>query len=528
MAASQGTMGALLRGLEAVLTTKKRKKLKKPSFGLPGRKAYPMPDKAHAGNAKARAKQMLNKGKLSKSAYDKIVAKANKKIGESTWTIKKVGRFQEVSRFVEAVDPKTDLEGRMIPVVLITVGLGNKRDKNYYGVEAIESGVEVFEGASAFINHPTEEEEQIIPERRVEAKCGYFKNCKKGKFQDMKTGKMVDGLGAELHFDLSEAGECAYQKALTAQHYRAEFPDSPYEYVGLSVNADGDAERRTIEIEGEETEVNYVLSFSRDASTSCDVVTSPARGGRFLTSLVEDEDGALRVVQKEEPVKKNLKKLLASARTAFKAYESEKDEKAKKAKLVEAIKKMKEADDAVEAEPTEEADILGLEAFGKSEGESEAEHKDRLMKMGAALKKEMEAYAEAEGEGEGEDDGDGEDDDGEEAPQKKQQQSDRKPKKDMESARLAVRHLISEAGLDKKSFDPEDVEDLARLPLQEARKQIKREKRRTESLKAALSGSGRMSTYVPKDGVEARESEDDGEESEGSKTFVESFRSRRG
>lgn len=62
----------------AVLTTKARKKIPKKEFGLPGEKKYPMPDRAHAGNAKARATQMVNKGKLSKSEEEKIDAKANK------------------------------------------------------------------------------------------------------------------------------------------------------------------------------------------------------------------------------------------------------------------------------------------------------------------------------------------------------------------------------------------------------------------------------------------------------------------
>lgn len=60
------------------LTTKSRKKLPKSDFGLPGREAYPMPDKAHAVNAKARATQMENKGKLSSSSKEKIDAKANR------------------------------------------------------------------------------------------------------------------------------------------------------------------------------------------------------------------------------------------------------------------------------------------------------------------------------------------------------------------------------------------------------------------------------------------------------------------
>ena len=61
----------------------KRKKLKKSQFGLPGKREYPMPDKSHAVNAKARAKQQRKRGKLSKSAYEKVVAKANRVIRRS-------------------------------------------------------------------------------------------------------------------------------------------------------------------------------------------------------------------------------------------------------------------------------------------------------------------------------------------------------------------------------------------------------------------------------------------------------------
>ncbi len=62
----------------AVLTTKRRKSLKKGTFGLPGERKYPMPDKAHAANAKARAKQQLDKGNISESEYNRIIAKANR------------------------------------------------------------------------------------------------------------------------------------------------------------------------------------------------------------------------------------------------------------------------------------------------------------------------------------------------------------------------------------------------------------------------------------------------------------------
>jgi hypothetical protein len=62
----------------AKLTTKKRESLPKKEFGMPGEKKYPMPDKAHAVNAKARATQMEKKGKLSPASKSKIDAKANK------------------------------------------------------------------------------------------------------------------------------------------------------------------------------------------------------------------------------------------------------------------------------------------------------------------------------------------------------------------------------------------------------------------------------------------------------------------
>jgi hypothetical protein len=62
----------------AKLTAAKRKKIPSREFGEPKKRKYPMPDKAHAANAKARATQMVEKGKLSESAKKKIDAKANK------------------------------------------------------------------------------------------------------------------------------------------------------------------------------------------------------------------------------------------------------------------------------------------------------------------------------------------------------------------------------------------------------------------------------------------------------------------
>lgn len=62
----------------AKLRAATRNKLSKSSFGLPGERKYPMPDRSHAANAKARATQMVKKGKLSSSSAAKIRAKANR------------------------------------------------------------------------------------------------------------------------------------------------------------------------------------------------------------------------------------------------------------------------------------------------------------------------------------------------------------------------------------------------------------------------------------------------------------------
>lgn len=60
-----------------------RKGIPKSEFGLPGSRRYPMPDKSHAANAKARATQMVNAGKLSESSKAQIDRKANAVLGKA-------------------------------------------------------------------------------------------------------------------------------------------------------------------------------------------------------------------------------------------------------------------------------------------------------------------------------------------------------------------------------------------------------------------------------------------------------------
>lgn len=61
-----------------MIRAKKRNKLKKSQFGLPGQRKYPVDTAKRAANAKARAAQQYKRGNLSKSALQQIRAKANK------------------------------------------------------------------------------------------------------------------------------------------------------------------------------------------------------------------------------------------------------------------------------------------------------------------------------------------------------------------------------------------------------------------------------------------------------------------
>jgi hypothetical protein len=61
----------------AKLDTAERDKLPAKKFAEPGKRAYPIEDKAHARNAKARASQAVKAGRMSKTEEAKIDKKAD-------------------------------------------------------------------------------------------------------------------------------------------------------------------------------------------------------------------------------------------------------------------------------------------------------------------------------------------------------------------------------------------------------------------------------------------------------------------
>ena len=61
----------------AKLTEHEREQLPKSKFGLPEERKYPMPDAAHARNAKARAGQQEHRGAITRAEERRIDNKAD-------------------------------------------------------------------------------------------------------------------------------------------------------------------------------------------------------------------------------------------------------------------------------------------------------------------------------------------------------------------------------------------------------------------------------------------------------------------
>jgi hypothetical protein len=67
----------------AELDTNDRKKLPAKDFAEPDKRKYPIEDKAHARNAKARASQAQKAGRMSKAEEKRIDRKADKVLNKS-------------------------------------------------------------------------------------------------------------------------------------------------------------------------------------------------------------------------------------------------------------------------------------------------------------------------------------------------------------------------------------------------------------------------------------------------------------
>ena len=143
---------------------------------------------------------------------------------------------------------------------------GWSKNDRFYSKEAIARAVPKFEGAQAYIDHPSKDDEKNRPERSVRDLAGYYTNVHQSPDGAMKA--TFNPVGANGDF----------LKPLIAA--TAEKPD----LLGLSINAAGS----TVQGEAEGRKGILVEDITRCLST--DIVTRPAAGGKFETLRASDDE----------------------------------------------------------------------------------------------------------------------------------------------------------------------------------------------------------------------------------------------
>lgn len=193
-------------------------------------------------------------------------------------------------------------------VALIQEGLGNLRDGFYYSADAIKSAVTAFEGKKCYADHPSRSDEQDRPERSVRDIIGHFENV---HVQENDDGSHA--LCADLVVLPDQPYEWARALVRNAVEYSGKYPDK--DFVGLSINASGDADARDMEgflkeggipesckpklmkaLEEGLTQVRVVNTI-RDA-ISTDLVTEAGAKGRVL-EIMETNKEANKMAKKD-------------------------------------------------------------------------------------------------------------------------------------------------------------------------------------------------------------------------------------
>lgn len=186
-------------------------------------------------------------------------------------------------------------EGKRFKVILLQEGLGNFGTAYYYTKEALQSAVEIFEGAKSFADHPTKIEDEVRPERSVRDQIGHFEEV---KIED------VDGranlVGEFVRVEGSEY-DWVKDQLLHSIDYSRKYPEK--DFIGLSINASGDSKETPIDDiikkapqvcveklnEAKSLGIKYVQVTNKiENCISCDLVTSAGAGGAVKTLIEGD------------------------------------------------------------------------------------------------------------------------------------------------------------------------------------------------------------------------------------------------
>jgi len=202
-------------------------------------------------------------------------------------------------RFLEAVAKDDGIGPFRFKTALIQEGMGNFRDRFFYSKEALQSAIAVFEGRKCYADHPSRSDEMDRPERSVRDIIGHFENVHLDESEDG-----CATLVADLILLPDAPFEWARSLVRHAVDYGKRYPNQ--EFVGLSINASGDAEPVRMEsvlndsslpqgckpklaqaVEMGIDELRMVRKISE--ATSVDLVTEPGAKGKIISYL---ESGA--------------------------------------------------------------------------------------------------------------------------------------------------------------------------------------------------------------------------------------------
>jgi hypothetical protein len=219
--------------------------------------------------------------------------------------------------------------GNKFKVILIEEGLGNLGDCFYYTKGALQNAAQLFEGKKCFADHPSSLEEKVRPERSTRDILGHFENV---KYEES------DGRGC-LYADLVVLTNPSFAWAQTllstAIGYGAKFQDS--DFVGLSINASGEANEIPLEDFMKEAEIPAsvlpklqnaqsqgiplirVVTQLKDA-VSCDLVTEAGAGGKIL-QMIEQRKNPMKKHEAKKEAKHEA--VEASEKHESKAHEAE-------------------------------------------------------------------------------------------------------------------------------------------------------------------------------------------------------------
>lgn len=288
-------------------------------------------------------------------------------------------------------EAKKDEAGRLkYPVVIISQGLGNLGDRNYYTAAAVESGVAVYEGKKAYYDHPTKTQAEDQPGRSVRETCGHYENC--------RTEKDSDGLLVlKADFIPEKNKEDVINKLDHAIEFKKKYPLK--DYIGISINGDGEGSEmpyddfikefnpsriemdKIKQIEGQP--INAILKLT-DA-VSADLVTEAGARGRLL--LESNKLNKRRFKMKFIEAMRNLllgiekgdQKVIEDAKSMLQAEgdDGDADDEKKKKEAADA----QEAADALEADSMAKHLLAAKKELKKEDGESDDKFEARCMKQ---------------------------------------------------------------------------------------------------------------------------------------------------